>query len=140
MLKNKWLNYKYYNRDLHGTLHPPRQVQHYTAYEWPAKQIWKCIYEWLSTAVGTVFRPVLYSSKCTASILNQWVIMKKVSTRRITYKMSPLSLCFLLVKCSIKRCTYPPCFKLCRFRGGGFDQRYDNGRFNSLLLRLLRTG
>lgn len=47
---------------------------------------------------------------------------------------------FLSVKFSIKSCTHPPRFKLCRFGGGGFDQRDDNGRFNSLLLRLLRTG
>lgn len=39
-----------------------------------------------------------------------------------------------------KGCTHPPCFKLCRFRGGGFDQRHNNGGFNSLLLRLLRRG
>ena len=37
-------------------------------------------------------------------------------------------------------CTNPPCLKLCRFGCGGFDQGDDNGRFNSLLLRLLRTG
>lgn len=44
------------------------------------------------------------------------------------------------VKCSIICNTHPPCLQLCRFRGGGFDQGNDDGRFNSLLLRLLGTG
>lgn len=40
----------------------------------------------------------------------------------------------------MKGFTYSPGFKLCRFRGGGLDQRDDNWGFNHFLLRLLGTG
>lgn len=55
--------------------------------------------------------------------------------------MSPLCASFRkMQRRETKGCTHPPCFKLCRFRGGGFDQRDNNGRLSGLLLRLLRTG
>lgn len=55
-------------------------------------------------------------------------------------ELSPFWLYLLFVTCSIICCTHPPCLELCRFGGRGFDQGDNNGRFNSLPLRLLRTG
>lgn len=40
----------------------------------------------------------------------------------------------------MKGFTYSPGFKLCRFRGGGLDQRDDNWGFDHFLLRLRGTG
>lgn len=68
-----------------------------------------------------------------------WKKWRNVNIRKITCEMSLLWLYLPFVICSIICCTHPPCLELCRFGGGGFDQGDDNRRFNSLLLRLLRT-